>query len=46
MQLIKIAENDAVKEKIRKCIADVLEKHEMHFKDEAEIQKILVKFFC
>lgn len=44
--LIKIAENDAVKEKIRKCIADVLEKHEMHFKDEAEIQKILVKFFC
>ena len=44
--LLKIAENDTVKEKIRRCIADVLEKHEMHFKDEAEIQKLLVKYFC
>lgn len=44
--LIKIAENTVVKEKIRGCIADVLKKQEMHFKDEAETQKILVKYFC
>ena len=44
--LIKIAENSGVKEKVRKCIADVLKKHEMHYKDEAEIQRILVNYFC
>ena len=44
--LIKIAEDSEVKEKVRKCIADVLRKHEMHYKDEAEIQRILVNYFC
>lgn len=44
--LKKIAENTAVKEKIRQCIAEVLKNHEMHYKDEAEIQRILVNYFC
>ena len=44
--LIKIAENSEVRKKIRKCIVDVIRKHEMHYKDEAEIQRILVNYFC